>query len=174
MELEKLPSFFEAGSSEMFSNKNKNPLNEDSKFETRSPYARAKYENFVRIKELRESYGWDIKTGIMFNHESQFRDSDYLFMKIINGAIDIRNKKIQKLTIGSLDYIRDWSYAGDIAKAIYKINNSGKANTYVIGSGKGHEIRNVVEIVFDEFNLNKKVILKYFIQMMDLPLLKWL
>ena len=37
---------------------------------------------------------------------------------------------------------------------IYKINNSGKANTYVIGSGKGHEIRNVVEIVFDEFNLN--------------------
>ena len=64
MELEKLPSFCEAGSSEMFSNKNKNPLNEDSKFETRSPYARAKYENFVRIKELRESYGWDIKTGV--------------------------------------------------------------------------------------------------------------
>ena len=147
-------NFFQASSSEMFGVSQDQKLSETSAFNPNSPYAKAKLENHYKILELSDRHEWKIYSGIMFNHESQFRDNDYLFMKIINGAIDIRNKKIQKLTLGSLDYIRDWSYAGDIAKAIYKINNSGKANTYVIGSGKGHEIRNVVEIVFDEFNLN--------------------
>ena len=90
----------------------------------------------------------------MFNHESQFREDGYLFMKIINGAIDIKNKKLKKLTVGSLDYVRDWSFAGDISKAIYAITNKGSSNTYVIGSGKGNSIKTVIEIIFDYFNLN--------------------
>ena len=90
----------------------------------------------------------------MFNHESQFREDNYLFMKIINGAINIKNKKADKLTLGSLDYVRDWSYAGDTSKAIYQITNEGKSNTYVIGSGKGHKIKNVAEVVFERFSLD--------------------
>ena len=156
MELEKLPSFFEAGSSEMFSNKNKNPLNEDSKFETRSPYARAKYENFVRIKELRESYGWDIKTGIMFNHESEFRPRGYLFSKLINEALQIKNKELETIEVGSLSYIRDWSFAGDVADAIYLIAFSHIPEDFVIGSGTGHSIEELIQIIFEELDLDYK------------------
>ena len=103
---------------------------------------------------LSQKYDWNIYSGIMFNHESQFREDRYLFMKIINGAIDIKSKKLNKLTVGSLDYVRDWSYAGDISKAIYAITNKGISNTYVIGSGKGNSIKTVIEIIFDNFDLN--------------------
>ena len=156
MALEKLPSFFEAGSSEMFSNKNKNPLNEDSKFETRSPYAKAKYENFIRIKDLRESYGWDIKTGIMFNHESEFRPKEYLFSKLINEALQIKNKELETIEVGSLSYIRDWTFAGDIADAINLIAFSNIHDDFVIGSGIGNSIEELIQIIFEELDLDYK------------------
>ena len=156
MALEKLPSFFEAGSSEMFSNKNKNPLNEDSKFETRSPYAKAKYENFLRIKDLRESYGWDIKTGIMFNHESEFRPNEYLFSKLINEALKIKNKDLETIEVGSLSYIRDWTFAGDVADAIHLIAFSNIHDDFVIGSGIGNSIEDLIQIIFEELDLDYK------------------
>ena len=148
------PNFYQASSSEMFGIDNGKKLDEESKFNPNSPYAEAKLDNHFNVLKLAEKYEWNIFSGIMFNHESQFREDNYLFMKIINGAINIKNKKIDKLTLGSLDYVRDWSYAGDTSKAIYKITNEGKSNTYVIGSGKGHQIKNIVEIVFDRFNLD--------------------
>ena len=156
MELEKLPSFFEAGSSEMFSNKNKNPLNEDSKFETRSPYAKAKYENFIRIKDLRESYGWDIKTGIMFNHESEFRPKEYLFSKLINEALQIKNKDLETIEVGSLSYRRDWTFAGDVADAIHLIAFSNIREDFAIGSGIGNSIEELIQIIFEELDLDYK------------------
>ena len=147
-------NFYQASSSEMFGIDNGKKLDEKSKFNPNSPYAEAKLDNHFNVLKLAQKYEWNIFSGIMFNHESQFREDNYLFMKIINGAINIKNKKIDKLTLGSLDYVRDWSYAGDTSKAIYKITNEGKSNTYVIGSGKGHQIKNIVEIVFDRFNLD--------------------
>tara|TARA_Y100000590_G_scaffold217960_2_gene246904 strand:- start:109 stop:1074 length:966 start_codon:yes stop_codon:yes gene_type:complete len=147
-------NFYQASSSEMFGIDDGKKLDEKSKFNPNSPYAEAKLDNHFNVLKLAEKYEWNIFSGIMFNHESQFREDNYLFMKIINGAINIKNKKIDKLTLGSLDYVRDWSYAGDTSKAIYKITNEGKSNTYVIGSGKGHQIKNIVEIVFDRFNLD--------------------
>ena len=147
-------NFYQASSSEMFGIDDGKKLDEESKFNPNSPYAEAKLDNHFNVLKLAEKYEWNIFSGIMFNHESQFREDNYLFMKIINGAINIKNKKIDKLTLGSLDYVRDWSYAGDTSKAIYKITNEGKSNTYVIGSGKGHQIKNIVEIVFDRFNLD--------------------
>ena len=58
----------------------------------------------------------------MFNHESEFRGDQYLVMKIINFALKVKTHKKEVLKIGSLDLIRDWGYAGDVAEAIYKIN----------------------------------------------------
>ena len=147
-------NFYQASSSEMFSLHTEERLSEESTFNPNSPYAEAKLENHKKVLDFSKKHDWKIYSGIMFNHESQFREDGYLFMKIINGAIDIKNKKLKKLTVGSLDYVRDWSFAGDISKAIYAITNKGSSNTYVIGSGKGNSIKTVIEIIFDYFNLN--------------------
>ena len=147
-------NFYQASSSEMFGLHTEERLSEESTFNPNSPYAEAKLENHKKVLDFSQKYDWNIYSGIMFNHESQFREDRYLFMKIINGAIDIKNKKLKKLTVGSLDYIRDWSFAGDISKAMYAITNKGSSNAYVIGSGKGNSIKTVIEIIFDYFNLN--------------------
>ena len=145
-------SFFQASSSEMFGKSNSKILTEESEFLPNSPYAKAKLYNHNMVIDLSKEL--DIKSGIMFNHESEFRDSKYLFSKIIKGAKDIKNKKIKKITVGSLNYERDWLFAGDVTKAIIKITKSGKKNSYVISSGKSHSIEYLISIVFDLFNLN--------------------
>lgn len=147
------PRFFQASSSELFAY-NAQPLNESSTLLAKSPYAEAKLINHYKVFSLKEDFSWPIYSGLMFNHESEFRKNDYLIMKVINSAINIKNGKSKKLSIGSLNYVRDWSYAGDIAKAIYNLTEKGNHTSYVIGSGKGHKILDILEIVFNYFDLN--------------------
>ena len=147
------PRFFQACSSEMFSSENILPLNEDSIFKPRSPYSEAKYTIYKKINNLRKNGDWNIKSGIMFNHESEFRNEEYLFIKIINSAKSIKDNKSEILELGSLELVRDWSFAGDVASAIYLINNSDYLENFVIGSGTGVTIAYVVETIFNYYNL---------------------
>ena len=129
-------NFFQSSSSEMFDISNL-PLSEDSIMRTRSPYAEAKLRNHLKAKEYYDIYDWKITSGIMFNHESEFRSTDYLIMKIIKSAIEISRGKNEKLTVGTTKFIRDWSFAGDIMRAAFLINTKGSQSSYVIGSGVG-------------------------------------
>ena len=152
IEKKKFPRFFQASSSEMFG-KNKDSLHEDSFFNPNSPYAEAKLINHLKVKELNEGYNWPIYSGIMFNHESEFRNKDYLVMKIIKSAKEISIDPSKRLTLGSLEYIRDWTHASDTVSAIYEITSRATSYNYVIGSGIGHSIKDMVNYIFDYFNL---------------------
>jgi GDPmannose 4,6-dehydratase len=148
------PSFFQASSSEMYADNISKSLDEHSEFSPKSPYARAKYYNHKKSLEFYENYNWKIVSGIMFNHESEFRKDNYLFKKIINGAKNIKEKKSEFIEIGSLEYIRDWCFAGDVAHAIYLILNKGKKSSYVIGSGVPNKIGDLVNEVFSYYDLD--------------------
>ena len=146
-------NFFQASSSEMFAPSAKK-LTETSDFLPRSPYAKAKLIVHNKIQSFKNMENINISSGIMFNHESEFRDNEYLIMKIINFAINTSKGENSKLYLGSTEILRDWSYAGDFAEAIYSINNKNKSQDYVVGSGTGYTIRNILEIVFGYFDLD--------------------
>lgn len=154
MKLNKLPNFFQPSSSEMFGPNEFESLNEKTPFNPISPYAEAKLDNHLKVIELANNYNWNIKSGIMFNHESQFRKDNYLFSKVIKSAIEIKRGIRDMLTIGSLDYERDWSFAGDIVDAIYLIVNKAKQPVYVIGSGTSNKIKDLIKLTFDYFELD--------------------
>lgn len=153
IERKSLPRFFQASSSEMFGT-NEDSLHEGSSFNPNSPYAEAKLVNHFKVKELSAGYDWPIYSGIMFNHESEFRNKDYLVMKIIRSAIEISRDPKKRLTLGSLDYVRDWTYASDTVNAIYEITSRGTSSDYVIGSGTGNSIKDMVNYIFSFFNLD--------------------
>jgi len=146
--------FFQASSSEMFSKTSSGIYQEKSALSSNTPYSEAKLINHLRILELSEELGLNFKSGIMFNHESEFRESEYLVMQVINSAKDIAGGVKSSFKIGSDSITRDWSFAGDVADAIYKINNFGQENCYVIGSGKGKTIKELVNFIFKYFDLN--------------------
>jgi len=156
IDLKHFPKLFQASSSEMFGKNSKLLLNTADKFLPISPYAKAKYENHKKVLMLNKKYDWEIFSGIMFNHESEFRHNDYLIMKIISSAREILKNEIEYFTLGSLEYRRDWLYAEDTVDAVYKIMQNNKSPTHIISSGVTHSIKDIVEIVFKYFDLNWK------------------
>ena len=156
----KLINFFQASSSEMYGNNGEKVLDEKSKFNPNSAYAEAKLINHKKILMYKNELNWNITSGIMFNHESEFRKNNFLFMKIINKALEIKKKNKGFLEVGSLDYKRDWSYAQDIVDAMYLINKNPKSGVYVIGSGSSYSIERIIDRVFNVLNLDYKNFIK--------------
>ncbi len=149
------PNFFQPSSSEMYGKNTRTILNEKSEFLPNSPYGESKLLIHHKIAAIRKEYEWKLTSGIMFNHESEFRDDNYLFMKIINYVINV-DKQDSKLVLGSLELKRDWSYAKDIAKAAILINESNYNSDYVLGSGKSEKIEYIANIAFQYFDLDFK------------------
>ena len=53
-----------------------------------------------------------------------------------------------------MEYVRDWTFAGDVVEAAINLIDNNLKGSYVIGSGVGNKISAMVEIIFDYFNLN--------------------
>jgi len=154
VKINKFPKLFQTSSSEMFDDKGNESLSEYSSFNPKTPYAISKMYCHNLSNFYKEKFEWDISIGILFNHESEFRPENYLLTKVINTAIKISNGTEKELIIGSLDLIRDWGFAGDVVKAMVKVNESDSSDDYVIGTGKGHSIKDLIEVVFDYFKLD--------------------
>ncbi len=155
----KFPNFFQASSSEMFGDNGKDYQDEYGEFVPNSPYAVSKLKVHNKIQTLREEYDWKFISGIMFNHESELRGDEYLIMKIIKYAKNLSANK-EKLTLGSLDYVRDWSFAGDIAESMLLLNESNLNEDFVIGSGVGKKISDILDIIFGAINKDWKEFLE--------------
>ena len=153
VKLTSFPYFFQTSSSEMFEDVGDKLLTEDSKFNPKTPYAVSKLYCHNMASFYKNKFDWNISCGILFNHESEFRSDQYLISKIINESINIKNGNKTKLTLGSLDLIRDWGYAGDVVDAMIRIVEAPSANNYVVGTGKGRSIKEMVSVVFNFFDL---------------------
>ena len=157
LESKNLCNFYQSSTSEMYGLNNKLKIyDETCKFVPNSPYASGKLSNHKKISSLRNKYDWNIYSGIMFNHESEYRKNEFLFMKVITTAYKIKNKNETTLKLGSLEYFRDWSYAKDIVEGILLLTQEGVEFDYVLGSGVGTSIENLVEIIFNLFDLDYK------------------
>ena len=151
------PTFIQASSSEMFGKqKNNNLLTEQSTFSPNSPYAISKFQNHKKVEELSIEYDWNISSAILFNHESELRPKTFLIKKIITNCIKIKKREINYLEVGSTDYVRDWSYARDIAKALKILSENKIDSSYIIGSGVGTSIKQVIKLVSEYIEVDLK------------------
>ena len=140
--------FYQASSSEMFGQVRETPQNERTPFHPRSPYGVAKtYGHFI-TQNYRESYGMFAVSGILFNHESPRRGAEFVTRKITLGVARIKLGLAGKLTLGNLEARRDWGYAGDYVQAMRMMLAQDAPEDYVIGTGRTHTVRDLVELAF--------------------------
>lgn len=150
---------FNATSGEIFGD-NLKPNNENSNLNPLSYYALAKSISLEISKSYRQQFNLKIFNGILFNHESYLRPETYVIKKIISSAKKITIKKLNHLTLGNISVYRDWGWAPEYVKIIYKIMNRKRADDYIIATGKITKLEDIVNKVFKIFNLNKAKHLK--------------
>lgn len=136
---------YQASSSEMFGS-TPPPHNEESPMHPCSPYACSKLAAYHAVRNYRDGYGIFACNGILFNHESPRRGDDFVTQKVVKGLIDCKYGLRDKLAMGNLDGKRDWGYAGDYVKAMWLMLQQEAPGDWVIGTGKLHSVRDIVEM----------------------------
>ena len=110
---------YQASSSEMFGKVRESPQNEETPFYPRSVYGVSKVAAHWLVKNYRESYGIYACSGILFNHESPRRGSDFVTKKIIDGVKQISRGEKEFIELGNLNAVRDWGHAKDYVEAMW-------------------------------------------------------
>ena len=148
--------FYQASSSEMFGKVLEVPQNEDTPFYPRSPYGVAKvYGHWITVN-YRESFNMFATSGILFNHESPRRGLEFVTRKISDGVAKIKHGLVKELRLGNLEAQRDWGFAGDYVEAMWRMLQQDEPDSYVIGMGETHSVREFCEIAFGHVGLDYK------------------
>ena len=146
--------FYQASSSEMFGKVQEVPQKETTPFYPRSPYGVAKvYGHWITVN-YRESYGIFASSGILFNHESPRRGLEFVTRKITDGVARIKLGMAKELRLGNLDARRDWGFAGDYVEAMWRMLQHDEPDSFVIGTGETHSVREFCEVAFGHVNLD--------------------
>ncbi|GAA2662988.1 GDP-mannose 4,6-dehydratase [Nonomuraea recticatena] len=140
--------FYQASSSEMFGQVSETPQNERTSFHPRSPYGVAKAYGHFLTQNYRESYGMFAVSGILFNHESPRRGAEFVTRKVSLGVARIKLGLASELKLGNLEARRDWGFAGDYVRAMHLMLQADTPEDYVIGTGRTHSVRELVEAAF--------------------------
>jgi len=148
--------FYQASSSEMFGNavdsdgiqRLTTPMNPVS------PYGCSKVMGYNLVRHYRNAYGLHACNGILFNHESPRRGTNFVTNKVVKTAVEIKKGLKNKLELGNLDAKRDWGHSKDYVRAMHMITNHSKPDEFVIATGETHSVRDLCETVFNKLDLD--------------------
>ena len=149
---------YQASSSEMFGNciDDDGFQRETTPMRPVSPYGCAKVYAFNIARNYRHSYNMHISNGILFNHESPRRGSNFVTSKIVQGAIAIASGEATELRMGNLDARRDWGHAKDYVEAMWLMLQQDESDDYVCSTGVSHSVRDCCKHAFGKFGLDYK------------------
>ncbi len=155
LEMQDRVRIYQASSSEMFGNAPA-PQNEKTPFQPVSPYGVAKLAGYHLAKIYRESYGFHVSNGILFNHESPLRGEHFVTRKIVKAIAQIEAGQKDFLSLGNLSAKRDWGHARDYVRGMWMMLQQEEPDDYVLATGKAHSVREATEACFKRAGIEIK------------------
>jgi GDPmannose 4,6-dehydratase len=139
---------FVSASGAIFGEAPDSPQREDTPCRPTTPYAVAKLAAHQLVGALRAHDGLHASSGIVFNHESERRPEQFVTRRIARAAAAISLGLQDELTLGSLEAVRDWSFAGDIVRGAWLMLQQEQADDYVLASGVPHTVAELARTAF--------------------------
>lgn len=149
---------YQASSSEMFGNTvdSDGYQRETTAMNPVSPYGCSKVFAYHLARNYRNAYDLFVSNGILFNHESPRRGTNFVTNKVCKEAVKIKLGKTDKLELGNLEATRDWGHAKDYVQAMWMIMQLEKPVDLVCATGISHSVEELVEYVFGKLELDWK------------------
>tara|TARA_Y100000741_G_scaffold270705_1_gene210785 strand:- start:713 stop:1687 length:975 start_codon:yes stop_codon:yes gene_type:complete len=150
--------FYQASSSEMFGRSvdEDGYQRETTRMSPTSPYGCSKVFGYNIVKHYRNAYKLFAVNGILFNHESPRRGSNFVTNKVVKAAVRIKKGLQQKLLLGNLKAYRDWGHSKDYVRAMHMIINHSKPDDFVCATGVTNSVGDMCDYVFNKLDLDYK------------------
>jgi GDPmannose 4,6-dehydratase len=148
--------FYQASSSEMFGSSvdPDNYQRETTPMRPVSPYGCTKVFAYNMVHHYRKAYRLHASNGILFNHESPRRGSNFVTNKVVKGAVEIALGMSKQLEMGNMDSYRDWGHSYDYVRAMHLITQQDQPDDFVVATGITRSVRDMCEYVFGKLGLN--------------------
>jgi len=169
--------FYQASSSEMFGRSvdDDGYQRETTKMSPTSPYGCSKVFGYNIVQHYRYAYDLFAVNGILFNHESPRRGSNFVTNKVVKAAVRIKKGIQKQLALGNLEASRDWGHSKDYVRAMHMIINHSEPDDFVCATGITRSVRDMCDYVFKKLDLDYKSYVvqdERFIRAEELPYLK--
>jgi GDPmannose 4,6-dehydratase len=169
--------FYQASSSEMFglTVEDDGFQRETSIMNPVSPYGCSKVFGYNIVRHYRRAHKLHAVNGILFNHESPRRGSNFVTNKVVKAACSIKLGLQDKLELGNMDSYRDWGHSKDYVRAMHAMLNHDVADDFVVSTMETHSVREMCELVFKYLDLDYKDYIEQnpkFMRPEELPYLK--
>ena len=150
--------FYQASSSEMFGSSvdEDGYQRETTSMTPESPYGCAKVFGYNIVRNYRNARKLHASNGILFNHESPRRGSNFVTNKVVKAAVKIKLGLQDKLELGNLDAYRDWGHSKDYVKAMHLILQQPEPGDWVVATGETRSVRDMCDYVFTQLGMNYK------------------
>ena len=150
--------FYQASSSEMFglTVEDDGFQRETSIMNPVSPYGCSKVFGYNIVRHYRRAHNLHAVNGILFNHESPRRGSNFVTNKVVKAACSIKLGLQDKLELGNMDSYRDWGHSKDYVRAMHAILNHDEADDFVVSTMETHSVREMCDLVFTYLDLDYK------------------
>jgi GDPmannose 4,6-dehydratase len=147
---------YQASSSEMFGNSYDQDFYQrlDTPMHPVSPYGCAKLLGYNLVRHYRNAYKMHVCNGILFNHESPRRGTNFVTNKVVKAAVMIKMGLLDKLELGNMDSSRDWGHSYDYVRAMHKIVNHSEASDWIVATGRSYTVREMCEFVFEYLDMD--------------------
>lgn len=146
--------FFQPCTSNMFGESKSDIQDETTHFNPMSTYAVGKITAYYFAKYYRQAFGMHVSTGILYNHESPRRTTEYVTRKITNSVARIKLGKQDNLRLGDLSARIDWGYAREYMAAAWQMLQQPEPDDYIIATGQAFSVQEFMERAFDRVGLN--------------------
>lgn len=145
---------FLSGSGLQFKNKGV-PISEGDKFEASSAYSVSRIHSVYAARYYR-SLGIKVYIGYLFNHDSPLRSERHVSQKVVSAVGRISKGSKETLELGKIMVRKEYTFAGDVVLAIFKLVENESIFESVIGSGVSYTLVDWLTICFGYFNLDWK------------------
>ena len=148
--------FYQASSSEMFglTVEDDGFQRETSIMNPVSPYGCSKVFGYNIVRHYRRAHKLHAVNGILFNHESPRRGSNFVTNKVVKAACSIKLGLQDKLELGNMDSYRDWGHSKDYVRAMHKIINHETPDEWIVSTGETWSVRDLAKYVFEKLDLD--------------------